>query len=217
MEKKELGKMIILINILLLLISCNNKVEISDIDFPVKKDILLKNIKYRIDNSIYVAGVLTYEVNQFNDYKFFNENFDAEIEPNSATYCGKNYLRFIGNQEVINGFQIHIWTKEESEKILNTLLKNLGKPCFEKDGGFEKYFIWEKSNKIYILNQGYDVIIQDKKTIESDLLCLNANNLINVAISATSNTKYSDYLEYRLNYKRNITTYPYTEYIKEKK
>ena len=180
MGKEEISKMIILINFLLLLVSCNNKVEISDIHFPVKKDIFLKNIKCRVDNSIYVAGILTYEVSRFDGYEFFNENFDGEIEPNSATYSGENYLRFIGDKEDINGFQIHIWTKDESKKLLKTLLKNLGKPNFEDDKGFEKYFIWEQSNKIYILRQGYDGTIQDVKTTESDLLCLDISTLINV-------------------------------------
>ncbi len=216
MGKEEISKMIILINFLLLLVSCNNKVEISDIHFPVKKDIFLKNIKCRVDNSIYVAGILTYEVSRFDGYEFFNENFDGEIEPNSATYSGENYLRFIGDKEDINGFQIHIWTKDESKKLLKTLLKNLGKPNFEDDKGFEKYFIWEQSNKIYILRQGYDGTIQDVKTTESDLLCLDISTLINVAVSATSNTKYSNYLEYRLKDKKSFVTYPYSVYEKEK-
>ena len=208
----------IFINLLLLLISCsNNKVEISDIHFPVKKNVFLKDIKCRVSNSIYVADMLTYEVPQFEDFDFFNENFDGEIEPNSATYCGKNYLKFIGNREDINGFQIHIWTKNESEKLLATLLNHLGKPNFEDDGGFEKYFIWEESDKIFILRQGYDAIIQDVKTTESDLLCLDTSNLINVAISASSNTKYSDYLEYILKNKKSISIYPYSVYKQNNK
>ena len=218
MEKKELKKMIILINVLFLLTSCNNdKIEISNIDFPVKTEIFLKNVKYDEDKNIYREGLLTYEVEQLNAYKFFDESFDGEIIPNSATYSGKNYLQFIGDKDHISGFQLHLWTKNESEKLLKALMKNLGKTNFEDDKGFEKYFIWESSNKIYILNQGYDAIIQDKKTIESDLLCLDTNNLGDVAVSASSNTKYSNYLEYRLKIKKNIITYPYSAYLKEKK
>lgn len=170
MEKSR-AKMAILFLLIVFLIFCDDdKIELSNINFPKKIESLLKKTSYKVNNSIYEAGLLAYEVKQFDDYKFFDEDFDGEIVPNSATYSGKNYLQFVGNQEDINGFQIHIWTKNESEKLLKTLLKNLGEPSFENDNDFERYFIWEIPGKIFILRQGYDALIQNKKTIESDLL-----------------------------------------------
>lgn len=214
--KKRKNKLIILLLLSVFLISCNDStIELSTINFPVKKESLINKNKFEVKESKYKAGLLTYEVSQFTNYKFFDEIFDGEIVQNSATYSGENYLQFIGNQKDINGFQIHIYTKNESQKLLKTLVQNLGKPSFEEDKGFEKYFIWENSGNIYILNQGQNAVIQNEKTIESDLLYLNINNLGDVAISATSNTKYSDYLEHRLKYKKNSVTYPYSAYLKE--
>lgn len=216
MEKKELKKMILILNFLFCFISCNNnKIEIANINFPVKKDVLFENSKYEIKQNIYGAGILDYEVIQFENYSFYGEILEGKTSLNSTSYSGKNYLKFIGGDKNINGFQIHIYTKNKSENLLKILLKNLGKPILEEDKGFEKNFIWENSTRFYILNQGYDAVIDNQKTIESDLISVSTDNLINLAINASSNTKYSSYLEARVKKNKNLKGYSYLQYSKE--
>lgn len=214
--KKRKSKLITLFLLIVFLTSCTEtKIELASINYPVKNILLLEDNDFEVDKSRYNAGIVTYKIKDINPYQFFGEDFDGEITSNSAEYSGKNFLQFMGDKQDISGFQIHIYTQNESQKLLKTLLKNLGKPSFEDDKGFEKYLIWENSDKIYILNQGFEAVIQNKKTIESDLLCLKTSNLSDVAIGATSNTKYSDYLEYRLMNKKNVKIYPFTKYIEE--
>ncbi|WP_312079344.1 hypothetical protein [Chryseobacterium sp.] len=214
--KKRKSKLITIILLIVFLTSCTEtKIELASINYPIKNILLLEDNDFEVDNSRYDTEIVTYKIKDMNSYQFFGENFDGEITSNSAEYSGKNFLQFMGDKEEINGFQIHVYTQSESQKLLKTLLKNLGKPSFEDDKGFEKYLVWENSDKIYILNQGFEAVIQNKKTIESDLLCLKTSKLIDVAIGATSNTKYADYLEYRLKNKKNVKIYPFTKYIEE--
>jgi len=68
---------------------------------------------------------------------------------------------------------------------------------------------------MYIFNQGFDAVIQHRKTIESDLLCLSIGCLIEVPTSGVSNTKDSGYLQFRLKNEKKIGLYPYIKYISE--
>lgn len=203
-----------LLLIMSLFISCSTaKEDLSAILFPVKKEKILNNIDYTEKKSILDENLNAYQVKDMNSFSFYGQYFANELKSNAATYAGKNYLELLGDSKDINGYKIHLYTRKESEKLEKLLFEKLGKPAFDKGNEVERDIIWEKSGKIFILNNG-NAEIQGEKTKESDLLCLNTN-FTTLIINATQTTKYSEYLKFRIKNNKKVENYPYSLYDKE--
>ncbi|OOV19520.1 hypothetical protein [Flavobacterium sp. LM4] len=212
-------KIIILFNYLIILQSCNSeKIDLASIKLPIHKSILIKDeIDVKKHPFIYDPNLIAYE---YTDSKMltYNQNdlsnsVDFDI---SATYCGKNYLNLLVNEKAkkIEGYQLHTYTTEESEKLFNSLKKKLGLPNYDDNDKIDRHIVWENEDEIYVLNIGYNSIIQNKKTDEANLIVL-INQLDNLIMHINSATFYEFYLKERKRQNKNLKNYSYLTFAKE--
>jgi len=204
---------------LILLQSCNSeKIDLASIKLPINKSILIKNeIDLKKSPFIYDSNLIAYVYTDSKMLTYNNNDLSNSIRADvSATYCGKNYLNLLVNEKTkkIEGYQLHTYTKEESEKLFNSLKKKLGLPSYDDNDKIDRHIVWENEDEIYVFNIGYNSIIQNKKTDEANLIVL-INQLDNLIMYLNSTTFYEFYLKERKRKKKNLKNYSYLIFAKE--
>jgi hypothetical protein len=219
--KQELSmkhKIILFLICIILLQSCNSQgIDLARLKFPIDKNTLITNkVEFKRDQCIYDPSLIGYEYTESNMLSFDYNNLSNSIDDNSATYCGKNYLKLLVDEELkkIQGYQLHTYTKDESITLFNSLKSKLGLPNYDDDNEIERHVIWENENLIYIFNISYDAKIQDIKTVDANLLVLN-NQLEELILYINNATFYDDYLKERKKQNKSLKNYSYATFAKE--
>ncbi|MBE0391831.1 hypothetical protein BJQ96_01676 [Flavobacterium sp. PL0002] len=170
-------KIIYILLLGILLQSCNSeKIDLALIKLPINKSILIKDeIELNKHPFIYEPNLIAYEYTDSKMLTYNHNDLSNSIDTDiSATYCGKNYLNLLVNEKAkkIEGYQLHTYTTEESEKLFNSLKKKLGLPNYDDNDKIDRHIVWENEDEIYVFNIGYNSIIQNKKTDEANLIVL---------------------------------------------
>ncbi|MDY0989541.1 hypothetical protein BSF41_27990 [Flavobacterium sp. ACN2] len=205
--------------ICILMQSCNSqKKDLAQIKLPTSKSTLINNeIDQKKQPFIYDPNLTAYEYKDSEMLTYDNNDLSNSIDEDvSATYSGKNYLNLLVNEKTkkIEGYQFHTYTKQESEKLFNSLNKKLGLPNYDDKDKIDRHVVWEDENEIYVFNIGYNAIIQNIKTDEVNLIVLN-NQLDNLIMYINSTTYYEAYLKERKKKNLNVKNYSYSVFAKE--
>ncbi|KUJ63470.1 hypothetical protein AR687_01915 [Flavobacteriaceae bacterium CRH] len=212
-------KIIVFFNCVILLQSCNSqKNDLGTFNLPLNKSILIKNeIDLNKRPFIYDPNLIAYEFSSSKMLIYNNNDLSNSINNDvSETYCGKNYINLLVNEKVkkIEGYQLHTYTKEESQKLFNSLKKKLGLPNYDDLDKIDRHIVWENENEIYIFNIGYNSIIQNTKTDEANLAVL-ITQLDKLIMHLNSTTFYESYLKERKKQNKNLKNYSYFVFAQE--
>lgn len=212
-------KNIVFFSWVILLQSCNSQNnDLATFKLPLNKSILIKNkINLNKHPFIYDPNLIAYEYTDSKMLIYNNHDLSNSIDENtSATYCGKNYLNLLVNEKSkkIEGYQLHTYTKEESQQLFNSLKKKLGIPNYDDLDEIDRHVVWENENEIYVFNIGYNSIIQNTKTDEGNLIVV-VNKLEKLVIYLNNTTFYEPYLKERKRLNKNLKDYSYLIFAKE--
>lgn len=209
---------IILLIFFTLLISCNSqKIDLSELKFPISKNsIINEEIKLKKEPFIFDQNLTTYEYTESNMLSYNGTSLAGSLDENSTSYSGKNNLKLLVDEkkQQIQGYQLQTYTEEGSSILINSIRNKLGSPNYDDDDKVDRHIVWENKNSTYIFNISYHTKINSVKSVETVLFFIN-NDLEELIFHLNSISYYESYLKERKKKNKVFANYSYSTFAKE--
>ena len=146
-------KIVFIIPLLLLLISCKGKIDLEKIAFDSKIDEKFRNYEKEVTNE---SGFKSYTSTELNDLKFGEIDFNTYKVKNGYPY-GENQIWILVDDydnNTFSGIEL-ILNNEKGSELFNYINKKYGKADSREDSNSKAYF-WNAKNIWVFLKQKHE-------------------------------------------------------------